>query len=139
MSNMDDSKHTESNSEGSSIQTEHYHSHYEEKQFWKKLSDFALQIGSKGVYYALLLYFVMVDPQTPFAQKAIIAGALGYLILPIDLIPDFIVGVGFSDDIGALYAALQAVQVSITETHRHQAKERFQSWFPTASIPNEPS
>lgn len=114
-----------------------YQEHYKEDAFWNKLSKFALKIGSKGVYYALLLYYIMVDSQTPLSQKALIAGALGYLILPLDVIPDVLLGVGFTDDLGVLYMALQAVQSNLTDEHRNQARERFKSWFPDSSIPDD--
>ena len=114
-----------------------YQQHYQEEKFWDKLTQFAFKIGSKGVYYALLLYYVMIDPDTPFAHKAIIGGALGYLILPIDLIPDLMPGVGYGDDIGILYKALQTIKTSINDSHRKQAQSKFQSWFPKTAPPHE--
>ncbi|HRX35469.1 MAG TPA: YkvA family protein, partial [Aestuariivirga sp.] len=40
-------------------------------------------------------YYCAFDPATPAKAKGILLGALAYFIMPIDIIPDFIVGLGF--------------------------------------------
>lgn len=49
------------------------------------------------------------------SKKAAILGALGYLILPIDLIPDFTPIFGYTDDLAALVAVLKMVKDEINE------------------------
>ncbi|MDD9904690.1 MAG: YkvA family protein [Rhodospirillaceae bacterium] len=61
------------------------------------------------------------DPATPARVKAILIGALAYFILPTDVIPDVLVGLGFTDDAAVFWAAWQAVSSHITEDHRQQA------------------
>lgn len=61
-------------------------------------------------YNALLLYYVLIDSNVPISIRITIAGALGYLILPLDLIPDFIIGLGFTDDLAALCYVVEQVQ-----------------------------
>ena len=79
---------------------EKYQKHYSEPKLFAKISRIFRKAGIKGVYYALL-YHVVTDPGTPARQKAIILGALGYFILPMDMIPDLMPLVGFTDDIAS--------------------------------------
>lgn len=68
------------------------------------------------------LYFCMLDRTTPTWVKASAAAALAYFILPIDLVPDLLVGVGLVDDLSVLSAALAALSAYITPEHRAQAR-----------------
>lgn len=72
---------------------------------------------------AVASYYVARDPKTPFQTKAILFGALGYFVLPADVIPDFIALAGFTDDAAVLYAAIKAVTPHIKEEHRVKARE----------------
>jgi uncharacterized membrane protein YkvA (DUF1232 family) len=63
------------------------------------------------------------------ADKAKIFGALGYFILPIDLIPDAIPVAGYTDDLAALVWALKTIWNNITPDIQEQAYERLTSWF----------
>ena len=116
--------------ENQQISTTAEHSkHYSEKSFWDKLSSYALKIGGVGVYYALLLYYIMEDEETPISQKAIIMAALGYLILPIDVVPDVLFGVGFTDDIAVLMTAFKVVSQTLKPIHEVKAKKKYREWF----------
>jgi uncharacterized membrane protein YkvA (DUF1232 family) len=76
---------------------------------------------------AVSLYFCLVDPKTPFFVKGTIAGALVYFISPIDALPDFIIGLGFTDDAGVIATTLATVARYVTDEHRHQAREFFKA------------
>lgn len=108
---------------------ENYQNLYSESGFWDKVEKVATIVGIKTVYAALLLYYVLQDKTVPLQQRAIIYGALGYFILPIDLIPDYIPFVGFADDLSALLYAVHAVWKSVTPEMKARAKERLHSWF----------
>lgn len=103
--------------------------HYSDEKFWSKLTKFAKKAGSSIVYAVLLLYFVLQKPDIPVKAKAIIIGALGYFILPIDLIPDFAGVVGYTDDLGAVGIALFQVAMYIDEDIKNKAKEQLRVWF----------
>ncbi len=45
------------------------------------------------------LYFAYKDPRVPWYAKILILLLLGYLVSPIDLIPDFIPVIGYLDDL----------------------------------------
>ncbi len=68
-------------------------------------------------------YYCALDSKTPLRAKGILLGALAYFVLPTDAIPDIIFGLGFTDDIAVLSAAIAAVRAHITPAHRLAAKE----------------
>ena len=63
-------------------------------------------------------------------MKAVIAGALGYLILPIDFIPDSVPGLGWVDDVAVLSIAMKVANRYIQASHKEQA----QKFVPIGSI-----
>ncbi len=97
--------------------------HYDEKGFWKKLAKVAAQVGSKVLYPALQLYYLLQSKDVPKSAKTLIVGALGYLILPTDLVPDFIPALGFTDDLTALMVVLRNLYKYVTPEISARAKE----------------
>jgi uncharacterized membrane protein YkvA (DUF1232 family) len=73
---------------------------------------------------ALAAYYCAFDPATPLKVKGTLLGALAYFILPFDVIPDFLIGVGFTDDLAVLVTAITLVRGHITEVHRDKAREK---------------
>ena len=110
---------------------EKYTPHYDENAFWEKLKKFARKAGIKVSYAALLLYYVLKSPSTSGKDRAKIIGALGYFILPIDLIPDFIPVAGYTDDLAALVWGVYCVIKSITPEVKAQAATKLHEWFGT--------
>jgi len=106
-----------------------YAGNYSEESFFKKLGKFAQRAGRKTVYYALVLYYTLMDPSTPAKYKAAIMGALGYFILPLDFLPDFFPGAGMVDDWGALVAAVAYVATAITPAIKEKARKKLGDWF----------
>ena len=82
------------------IDYEKYGKNYNDKDFNNKVNNYKSKLGAKALYHAFLLYYAI--PKVSLVDKAIIIGSLGYLISPLDLIPDFIPVIGFIDDIGVL-------------------------------------
>ncbi|MCA1054429.1 DUF1232 domain-containing protein [Rossellomorea aquimaris] len=103
--------------------------HFSEEKFWGKLKKAGTKAGHSVVYTALLLYYVLQKPDVPKKAKMVIIGALGYFILPTDLVPDFAVGVGFTDDLGALGVALFQVAMYIDDEVKAKAKAKVREWF----------
>ena len=106
-----------------------YKKYFSEISFKEKLQQMAGTAGTKVVYAALLLYFMMKDPQVPIKAKLIITAALGYFILPTDAIPDFAPLIGFSDDLGVLIFALNQISDHITPEIKVKATQQLQRWF----------
>ena len=103
---------------------EKYEDKYSEAGLWDKIRKNIAKIGVKVIYQALLLFYVAQSPNCPTKIKAGITGALGYLISPLDLIPDMLPGIGFADDAIAIATAVALAQIYITDEIRAQAKAK---------------
>jgi uncharacterized membrane protein YkvA (DUF1232 family) len=58
-----------------------------------------LPLAGRAPLYARLLWSLIVDPRTPPARKALLAGALGYIVLPVDIFPVRVPILGQVDDL----------------------------------------
>jgi uncharacterized membrane protein YkvA (DUF1232 family) len=96
---------------------------------WDKVRENVSSIGLTVIYKAFQLYYVAQSDSCPMKVKAGIIGALGYLISPLDLVPDFIPVVGYSDDALAIAFALAAAQMYITDEVKQKAKDRIREIF----------
>lgn len=72
---------------------------------------------------AVAAYYCAVDRATPLTAKAILMGALAYFVMPADVIPDFIAGLGYTDDAAVLIAALKAISNHLRPEHRDKARK----------------
>lgn len=102
---------------------------YSDELFWEKLSLFATKAGKEVVEKALTLYYAAEHPKTPTKHKLLIYGALAYLILPADAIPDILPAVGLGDDLSALVVAAGTIASNINEEVKETAKQRMKEWF----------
>jgi len=89
--------------------------------FWKKLRKVAGRIPFAED--AAAAYFCAVDPRTPSKVKALLLAALAYFVVPVDVIPDFVAGLGFTDDAAVLALALSLVAGNVTDVHRKRARQ----------------
>ena len=90
-----------------------------------KFLSFASGVGKNVAFLrrAFILFYGFRDPDTPKYVKAVIAGALGYLILPIDLVSDRIPFIGWIDDAAVIALAFKVANRSIKPMHREQAQK----------------
>jgi len=109
---------------------------YSDERLRRKLARYALAAGREVVEKALWLYYAARRPDVPRWAKLTIYTALAYFILPTDAIPDITPLLGFSDDLGALSAALLVVTQYIDEGVKAQASRRLQKWFGTDATHN---
>jgi uncharacterized membrane protein YkvA (DUF1232 family) len=68
-------------------------------------------------------YYAALDKRTPMRVRGTLLAALAYFVMPIDMVPDFLVGLGFTDDLAVLTAAITAIQGHITPAHRKAARD----------------
>ena len=97
--------------------------------FWRKLRGMVAIAGRKTLFSSLVLFNCLKDRDTPAWARGVIVGALGYLILPTDLIPDMLPGAGYGDDWSTIGVALGTVAAYIKETHKLRAKEQLDKLF----------
>ncbi len=101
-----------------------------DRGFWKKLRrtlgiiPFAEEV--------LSAFYCARDPVTPTYVKAVLMAAIGYFIVPTDMIPDFIAAFGFTDDAAVLAAALAAVSRHIKPRHNASARAFLEKEAPEA-------
>lgn len=98
--------------------------HYNEPDFWEKLQALPRGAIAQVLEKALLLRELLFDGATPLWVKGAIVGVLGYLILPFDLIPDILPGVGYVDDVAAMSLLLGSLDYLITEDIRQRVRAK---------------
>lgn len=106
-----------------------YANKFSANDFIDKVSRIAKRAGAKLVYAAFILYYTLQSDKVSKADKAMIIGALGYMISPLDVMPDAIPIVGLTDDLAVLIFVLRKVWVNVEPEIKEKAKERLSSWF----------
>ena len=106
-----------------------YAKHYSDENLLKKITRYAKKAGTKVIYIALVLYYTLRKPDIPTWARGIIIAALGNFIVPVDLIPDIVPFIGYSDDLGALGLALASVVPFIDEDVKLKARNKIRDLF----------
>ncbi len=106
-----------------------YKDKFTASEFVEKISRVAKRAGSKFVYAALILYYTLESDKVSIKDKAIIIGALGYLISPLDVMPDAIPIAGLSDDLAVLIYVLRKVWGEVSEDVKAKAHAKLSKWF----------
>ena len=89
--------------------------------FWPKLRRVATRIPFAGD--AVALWYAAWDKATPLPAKAVILAALAYFVTPVDFLPDWFAGLGFTDDAAVIAAALAIVGRIVKDDHRKAARD----------------
>lgn len=87
--------------------------------FWRKLRASLGRIGFARE--AVAAYYCAFDPATPARVRAVLLAALAYFVAPVDAVPDFVAGLGFTDDAAVLMLAWRSVAEHISDRHRARA------------------
>ena len=106
-----------------------YSNQFTNGDFIEKISRIAKRAGAKLVYASLILYYTLQSDKVSVKDKAIIIGALGYLISPLDVIPDAIPIAGLGDDLAVLIYVLNKVWGDVSEDVKEKAKSKLSKWF----------
>ena len=106
-----------------------YGGKFSKRDFAEKISRIAKRAGAKLVYAALILYYTLQSDKVSKKDKAIIIGALGYMISPLDAIPDAIPIAGLTDDLAVLLYVLKKVWSDVDPEIQAKAKKRLSKWF----------
>ena len=106
-----------------------YANKFSQTEFVEKIARIAKRAGAKLVYAAFILYYTLLSDKVSTANKAMIIGALGYMISPLDVVPDAIPIAGLTDDLAVLLYVLKKVWTDIDPEIQQKAKERLAKWF----------
>lgn len=106
-----------------------YANRFSANDFVEKISRIAKRAGAKLVYAAFILYYTLQSDKVSKADKAIIIGALGYMISPLDVIPDAIPIVGLTDDLGVLIYVLKKIWNNVDNEIKLKARAKLSKWF----------
>lgn len=113
-----------------------YQDKFSKDNLWLKLQHYGRDIGLTVLYNALQLWYVLQKPKVPAKNKAVIMGALGYLIAPLDFIPDLTPILGYNDDAAAIVFALYMVRQYVDDAVKAQAKARLAKIFSEDAVKN---
>lgn len=111
------------------LEKDKYAEKYSESSFFDKIKNTVKSAGLTLIYKAMQLYYVTENPNCPKKIKAAIFAALGYFIMPLDVIPDFTPIVGYSDDAAAIALALGLAQFYIDDEVNRKAKNKIANIF----------
>ena len=106
-----------------------YANKFSQSDFVEKISRIAKRAGSKLIYAALILFYTLQSDKVSIKDKAIIVGALGYLISPLDAVPDAIPIVGLTDDLAVLLYVLKLVWTDVDPDIKSRAHKKLGEWF----------
>ena len=87
--------------------------------FWPKMAKFFARIPFASE--ALAAYYCATDARTPKRVKGLLLAALAYFVMPVDLIPDLLPGLGFTDDMTVLATVIGLIRAHIRPEHRARA------------------
>jgi uncharacterized membrane protein YkvA (DUF1232 family) len=88
--------------------------------FWPKMRRVAAAVPFASE--ALAVWYCARDDETPVAAKGMMLAALAYFVMPVDAIPDFIAGIGYTDDAAVFMAMLALVGKNLKPRHRALAR-----------------
>lgn len=91
-----------------------------EEGFWPKIRRVAAKVPFAKE--ALSVWYCAKDDDTPLAAKGMMLAALAYFVLPVDAIPDVIVGLGYTDDAAVFTALMAIVGRNLKPKHKQAAK-----------------
>ena len=105
-----------------------YERHYSDQSFWQKIHSLSGTGGCDLLRKVFTLYALIKAPTTSIGLKVILIGALGYFIAPLDVVPDLIPLLGYSDDLSLIGLVLSNLSSSITPAIEQEVNE----WLPSS-------
>jgi uncharacterized membrane protein YkvA (DUF1232 family) len=91
------------------------------EDFWRTVKRAARHVPF--IDEVIAAYYCALDDKTPLRVRGTLLAALAYFVLPFDVLPDFVLGLGFTDDVTVLATAIAAIRSHITPAHRAAARK----------------
>ena len=103
----------------------------EASALWEHVANFCKKAGRTAARPVMLLYYVMMSPKTPVKDKWMVATAIAYVVLPIDLISaKKLPIIGWIDELVSLATAYEKVSKYVTPDMERQADQLLDRWLP---------
>ncbi len=106
-----------------------YEKYYEENNFLTKLKKLIFKLSKEMVVRVIMLWLLLVSGKVPIKTRLLILAALGYLVMPADLVSDFIPALGFTDDVAFLTYTFNQTTRYMDDSIRKEAEKKLQSWM----------
>lgn len=106
-----------------------YRKYFKPEHFLSFVSESIKKLGIQLSYACLLLFYALKDGKVPAWAKRVIIGVLGYVVAPIDAVPDITPFVGFTDDLGLAMFGLVTIACYINDDIRSKAKSTITHWY----------
>ena len=102
---------------------------------WDKLKTYALKAGRVATKPILTFYYVMQDSETTTLDKALIYGAIAYIVIPADLLPRKVLGLlGILDDAAVIAYVYKKISNKITAEITNKVEDTLDSWFGAEAV-----
>ena len=97
---------------------------------WTAIMEFGLKAGRTTCKPLLTFYYVMADENTTAADKALVYGAILYIVSPFDLIPRRVLSVlGVLDDAAVAALVIKKIQDKVTPEIEAAVEATLDEWF----------
>ena len=104
-------------------------------QLWDKIKTYALRAGRVATKPILTFYYVMRDAETTTLEKALIYGAIAYIVIPSDLLPRRVLGLlGILDDAAVIAYVYNKISKKITVEITNKVEETLDNWFGAEAV-----
>lgn len=102
---------------------------------WDKLKTYALKAGRVATKPILTFYYVMHQTETTTMEKALIYGAIAYIIIPSDLLPRRTLSIlGILDDAAVIAYVYKKISGKITNEITNKVEDTLDSWFGAEAV-----
>jgi uncharacterized membrane protein YkvA (DUF1232 family) len=106
-----------------------YVGYYDEGELKSFMKATARKLGKYIAYYVMIMVTLIGDPTVPNKAKLTFMAAIGYLILPTDLVADILPFIGFTDDIAFLTYVISSATDYITPGIKDEARVKLKKWL----------
>lgn len=106
-----------------------YEKDYSEEGLFAKVSKYAAVIGKELIFKVFQLWYILQKPDLPASVRMTIIAALGYLISPLDIVPDLIPLVGYTDDASVIAMALLFAAMYVDDEVNEKARKQVEHIF----------
>ena len=104
-------------------------------QLWDKIKTYALRAGRVATKPILTFYHVMRDSETTTLEKALIYGAIAYIVIPADLLPRKVLGfLGILDDAAVIAYVYKKISGKITAEITNKVNVTLDQWFGAEAV-----